>query len=159
MLTHHLARLAALLAFVVLAGCSPGGEETYSPAEPHEGVELSVQGNGDMVLRAVAFHPGEDPPEVPEEHFGSLQQGEAVIVRNDVRDFDMTVVYRTGPDCDLVPGVELEGSDPPRLVVEPRNEGAGAGRDCPDMEFTEAVGFDFREDVDVEAVDLHVQDR
>ena len=195
-LSHRPTRLPVILGLVVLLGCGPTqddggdepgdpaaspegetaeaptdrgpaeGDETFSSEELHEGVELSVQGNDDTVLRAVAFHPGESPMEVPEEHFRSLRQGEAVTVHNDLRDFDMAVIYRTGPYCGLLPHVELRDTDPPEILVDPGNEGidyreftAEHGVECPDMEFDEAVGFDLRNGVDVEAVELHVRGR
>jgi hypothetical protein len=142
-------------------GPAEPGPPTYDAAAMSEGVELEVPGDGQVVTRAVAFHPAEVPEfEVPAEHDAALGRDEAVVLRPGLRDHDVTVVYRTGPYCGLLPALEVRPSEPPTVVVAPGNESvAAADRDCESMEFTEAVGLELAPDVDPDELPIEVVGR
>lgn len=141
--------------------------ETFTSEEMGEGVEIRVSEGDNTVQRAVAFHPLETPDfEIPEEHLRELSEGSAVVVREGLRDFDLTVVYRTGPYCGLLPDTEQTATDPPTFAVDPGNKNIDYqafseehGLECPDMEFDEAVGFDLMEGVDADEVEVRVVGR
>lgn len=165
-------RLYALLVVVPFAvGCSvvgagesgetasgPGtddaieNQESFTAAEMQEGVEIPVEGRSSTVHGATAFRPTTE--EMPDSQLTALSQDEVVVIRDGLRGFDVTVVYRTGPYCGLAPRVELRESNPPAFLVRPMNP--RADRSCDALMFDEAVGFDLDSRVDVADVQVEV---
>jgi hypothetical protein len=144
------------------ADSTPGSVDRATSRELDRGVELDVGDGADFVVRAVVFHPAEEPPEVPDEALLELAGDEGWAVVEDLRGFDLAVVYLTGPFCGFIPEVEVRDDGRPQIIITPTNPlGSDAAseedHECEDMNFYEAIGFDLVAGTGPDEIEVLVQ--
>lgn len=113
---------------------TPADAERFSGADFEAGVPVAVDDPSAVVREAIVFHP-------PDDRFVDLhprlEAGDAVVI-TDAAEFDVIILYRTGPFCGLLPDVDVvDGGDQIDIRIRPVDD----GEDCESDEFDEAIGL------------------
>ncbi len=133
---------------LVASASSPAGDVRYSSRDLEAGVTVHVQDRAGAVASADVFFAE------PAADYGvstadiEAADGEVVIGQDPTGDYDVFLVYRSGPYCGLLPRVTVDGDTSLiEVTVRTRDEG-----NCDAMEYDEAVGLRLQPDFRVAEV-------